>query len=164
MPNSLTRVLPFALVWSTRLPVSDCGTGVWTSTLRGFSRRHGLNQLWPEGTPIAPQDQVTDLPITLISLQAWHLHDRSQAGLPFRTPPSLCPDGTGILTRCPSLTPIGLSLGPTNPTRINLPSETLDLRRTCFSHVSRYSCRHPHFCSLHPSSRSGFDACRTLPY
>ena len=36
--------------------------------------------------------------------------------------------GTGILTCCPSPTPFGLGLGPTNPTRINLPSETLDLR------------------------------------
>ena len=36
--------------------------------------------------------------------------------------------GTGILTCYPSATPFGLTLGPTNPTRINLPSETLDLR------------------------------------
>ena len=28
-----------------------------------------------------------------------------------------------------------LGLGPTDPTRINLPSETLGLRGTCFSHV-----------------------------
>ena len=29
--------------------------------------------------------------------------------------------GAGILTSCPSLTAFALSLGPTNPTRINLP-------------------------------------------
>ena len=164
MPNSLTRVLPFALVYSTHLPVSVCGTVIRASTLRGFSRRHGLNQFWPEGTPITSQDQAADLPTALISLGAWHLHFHPQAGLPFRVPSSLRSDGTGILTRCPSLTLISLCLGPTNPTRINLPSETLGLRRTCFSHVSRYSCRHPHFCPLHPSSRSSFDADRTLPY
>ena len=56
--------------------------------------------------------------------------------------------GTGILTGCPSPTPLGLGLGPTNPTRTGLPSETLDFRRTWFSHVSRYSCQHSHFCPL----------------
>ena len=30
LPSSLTRVLPIALVYSTRLPVSDCGTDTWT--------------------------------------------------------------------------------------------------------------------------------------
>ena len=69
-----------------------------------------------------------------------------------------------MLTCCPSPTPFGLGLGPTNPTRINLASETLDLRGTWFSHVLRYSCRHSHFCQLHSSSRSSFYADRTLPY
>ena len=72
--------------------------------------------------------------------------------------------GSGILTGCPSPTPDGLDLGPTNPTRINLPSETLDNRGSCFSHDLRYSCRHSHFCPLHQSSQSGFSADRTLPY
>jgi hypothetical protein len=40
--------------------------------------------------------------------------------LPFRVPLCLYKNGTGILTRCPSPTPAGLGLGPTNPTRINL--------------------------------------------
>ena len=62
--------------------------------------------------------------------------------------PSLHSSSTGILTCCPSPTPLGLGLGPTNPTRTGLPSETLDFRRTCFSHVSRYSCQHSHFCPL----------------
>ena len=71
---------------------------------------------------------------------------------------------TGLLTRCPSLTPLGLSLGPTNPTRTDLPSETLDLRRTWFSHVLRYSCRHSHSCTLQSTFQLAFSACRTLPY
>jgi hypothetical protein len=41
LPNSLTKVLPFALVFSTRLPVSVCGTGAQVSLLRGFSRQPG---------------------------------------------------------------------------------------------------------------------------
>ncbi len=40
-----------------------------------------------------------------------------------------------ILPCCPSLTPFGLSLGSTNPGRINLPQETLDFRRICFSQI-----------------------------
>jgi hypothetical protein len=41
----------------------------------------------------------------------------------------------GLLTCFPSHTPFGLCLGPTNPGRINLPQETLGLRRTGFSPV-----------------------------
>ena len=88
----------------------------------------------------------------------------NRAGLPCCVPSSLLCSGAGILTCCPSPTPLGLGLGPPNPTRIDLPSETLDLRRTWFSHVSRYSCQHSHFCTLHQSSRSDFAASRTLPY
>ena len=40
-----------------------------------------------------------------------------------------------ILPCCPSPTPFGLSLGPTNPGRTNLPQETLGFRRTGFSPV-----------------------------
>ena len=57
-----------------------------------------------------------------------------------------------------------LGLGPTNPTRIDLPSETSGIRRTRFSRVLRYSCRHSHFHPLQQSSRSTFDASGTLPY
>ena len=41
----------------------------------------------------------------------------------------------GILTCFPSPTPFDLSLGPTNPGRINLPQETSGFRRTGFSPV-----------------------------
>ena len=41
LPSSLTKVLPFALVFSTHLPVSVCGTGTQTSSLSGFSRQNG---------------------------------------------------------------------------------------------------------------------------
>ena len=85
------------------------------------------------------------------------------AGLPFCVPPSLHPGGTGILTCCPSPTPLGLGLGPTNPTRTDLPSETLDVRRIWFSHISRYSCQHSHFCTLHCSSRYSFYAVQNAP-
>ena len=41
LPSSLTRILPFALVYSTRLPVSVCGTIIQQSMLRGFSWQQG---------------------------------------------------------------------------------------------------------------------------
>ena len=41
LPNSLTKVLPFALVSSTHPPVSVCGTGTHASSLRGFSWQLG---------------------------------------------------------------------------------------------------------------------------
>ena len=72
--------------------------------------------------------------------------------------------GIGISTDCPSPTALALGLGPTNPERINLPQETLDIRRARFSRAFRYSCRHSHFLPLQPSSRSTFTADGTLPY
>ncbi len=72
--------------------------------------------------------------------------------------------GIGISTDCPSPTALALGLGPTNPERINLPQETLDIRRARFSRAFRYSCRHSHFRPLQPFSRSAFTADGTLPY
>ena len=56
--------------------------------------------------------------------------------------------GTGILTCCPSPTLFSLGLGPTHPTRTDLPSETLDVRRMGFSPIFRYSCLHSRSCAL----------------
>ena len=74
------------------------------------------------------------------------------ADLPSCVPPSAhnaTVSGTGILTSCPSPTPFGLGLGPTNPTRINLAVGTLRLTVGAISHHAlRYSCRHSHFRSL----------------
>src|SRR5213593_3365306 len=44
LPSSLTRVLPIALVFSTRLPVSDCGTDTF-DLARHFSRQRGSLEL-----------------------------------------------------------------------------------------------------------------------
>ncbi len=51
MPSSLTKVLPFTLVYSTRLPESVCGTGAYESTFRSFSRQQGLTHLCLEDSP-----------------------------------------------------------------------------------------------------------------
>ena len=148
MPSSLTRVLPFALVSSTRLPVSVCGT------VNGFERDmlfsvQGAFHFLPFGTASRP-------------LTACHLNPLRGWNFPKRhiTPTA----GTGILTCCPSPTLFSLGLGPANPTRTDLPSETLDVRRTWFSHVFRYSYLHSHFYLLQRPSQDAFFGSRTLPY
>ena len=150
MPSSLTRVLPFACVSSTRLPVSVCGTGGWPHSSRAFSRPGVPPASSPEG------DDITG--VTRLPPQSTQRPDF----------PRVCalapPSGTGILTGCPSPAPSGLGLGPTNPTRTDLPSETSSFRRTWFSHVSRYSCQHSHFHALQHPSQNAFAARGTLPY
>ena len=69
LPSSLTRVLPIPLVCSTRLPVSVCGTGAWVS-LEVFLGSMGSTTCGPLGTAITSQDQATDLPVAITSLQA----------------------------------------------------------------------------------------------
>src|SRR5664279_2416090 len=64
LPSSLTRVLPIALVFSTRLPVSDCGTD--TSDLaRHFSCQHGSLESQHALLSIAARglNERTDLPV-----------------------------------------------------------------------------------------------------
>ena len=64
LPSSLTRVLPFALVCSTRLPVSVCGTGTQGSSLRGFSWRPGSTTSG-SGPRHRASAQGTDFPMPL---------------------------------------------------------------------------------------------------
>ena len=145
LPSSLTRVLSIALVFSTRLPVSVCGT-VTRGSLGAFLGSLGSTTCGHLASAFTPQALGAVFPTPFIALQAWHLNPITGWPTLLRPPFAQTPlRGTGILTRCPSPTACALGLGPTNPTRINLPSETLDLRRTCFSHVSRYSCQHSHF-------------------
>ncbi len=165
LPSSLTRVLSYALVCSTCPPVSVCGTGGCTSTLRGFSWPHGLSHLSAlHGIAIVSQPPHPDLPGRIIGLPTWHRDVHHPAGLPFGVPPSLHTPGTGILTCCPSPTASALDLGPTNPTRTDLPSETSGIRRMRFARILRYSYRHSHFPALHCSLRYSFNARGTLPY
>ena len=71
--------------------------------------------------------------------------------------------GTGILTSYPSPTPFGLGLGPSNPTRTDLPSETLDIRCGRFALPFRYSYQHSHFQPLQQPSRVCLHRCWNAP-
>ncbi len=165
LPSSLTGVLPIALVFSTRLPVSVCGTGT-CDLARGFSRRHRLSRL-ALGVPQADHHPSgSGGGFAYLRHRPTGLDVASDARPTFPRPPiaSLAATGgTGISTRCPSPTPLGLGLGPTNPGRINLARETLGFRREGFSPSLRYSYRHSHFCTLHVSSRSRFTAVQNAP-
>ena len=162
LPNSLTEVLPFPLVFSTRLPVSVCGTGTQVS-LEAFLGSLGsvASTLAGSPSPLSSSGLLTPLSSPTSLAPA-----RPTAGpptLPRHPFAQTTLRGTGILTCCPSATPSGLALGPTNPTRIDLPSETLDLRRTRFSRVFRYSCQHSLFCTLQASFQSPFSAVQNAP-
>ena len=190
LPSSLTRVLPIALVCSTRLPASVCGTDA-VDLARRFSCRigsvesafafHSLLGVMrgriclsspPTGLDAHSQSAL-DLPFPVTPLLSRSLLTGcldSKAASAHRRPRPWHPKvqtisgGIGISTDCPSPTAFALGLGPTNPERINLPQETLDIRRARFSRAFRYSCRHSHFRPLQPSSRSTFTADGTLPY
>jgi hypothetical protein len=162
LPSSLTRVLPFALVFSTPLPVSVCGTGVGGSLLRGFSWRQTGATSGPEASPsrLALRGRLFQPPSPRLALgTSLHL----EAGAARRVPPSLPSNGTGIFTCCPSPSPFGWGLGPTHPTWIDLPSETSGVRRMRFSHIFRYSCRHSHSRTLQGSFRSPLLRVRNAP-
>jgi hypothetical protein len=152
LPSSLTRVLPFPLVSSTCLPVSVCGTDAYASSLSGFSRQLGSVTSGSYGPPsrLALPNRASLVCSSHFSLGT-SIH--SEADLPNCVPASLHLNGSGILTGCPSPTPSGLGLGPTNPTWTDLPSESLGFRGTRFSRVSRYSCQHSRFCQPHSSFR-----------
>ena len=162
LPNSLTKVLSFALGYSPRLPVSVCGTGDTGLCLEGFLG--SLAQRLRLGDPLRFRNLRPDLPGHFISLRRSHRnYQRSGSSTILRH--SIAPyTGIGMLTDCPSPTLFSLGLGPTNPMWTDLASETLGIRRSRFSRDLRYSYRHSHFCSLHRSLQYGFDACRTLPY
>ncbi len=73
--------------------------------------------------------------------------------------------GTGISTRCPSTTPVGLALGPDSPREEKLDPGTLDHSADGF--LTRHSLLMPAFSLEHAPPdgfHPGFTACPTLPY
>src|SRR5574340_544949 len=63
LPNSLTKVLPFALVFSTRLPVSVCGTGAQKLCLGTFLGNK-TQPLMPCGSLLPRLNQRIYLPVS----------------------------------------------------------------------------------------------------
>ena len=114
MPSSLTRVLPFVLEFSSRLPVSVCGTGT-LQHLAAF---------------LAGADSCASLLYSapLFNFSLWHayfttcrpclkdalFHLRAHTISPCHCVINLF-GSAGISTCCPSSTPFGLDLGPDLP-------------------------------------------------
>ena len=112
LPSSLTRVISRTLVFSTRLPVSDCGTGA-ALLARRFSRQCGINRFDPVGSPT----HSSDLPGRIcLSPASYKLGPSLPVdGRPSLLRPSIAHNahgGTGISTCCPSPTSFDLGLGP----------------------------------------------------
>ena len=125
MPSSLERVISRALVFSTSPPVSVCSTIIRINAARLFS------SVWTHSSLLS-EDKMPQF--------------NKCYELSYCVPLLNNADGYGILTVCPSSTPLGLNLGSTNPGRTNLPQETLDFRRTGFTPV--YSLLMPTFSLL----------------
>ena len=111
MPSSLTRVLPFVFEFSSRLPVSVCGTGT-SKYLATFLAGVDSKTSFPWSTPRHASGFrlaffTTSHPQRLDAL----LHPRASSIFPCHC--FICSLGSaGISTCCPSRTPFGLRLGP----------------------------------------------------
>ena len=115
MPSSLTRVLPFVLEFSSRLPVSVCGTG--TSYLfSGFSRQRGFISFATIFTP-HQRNSLQQAYFTTCHYLALHtaFHSRALTILLCHRFIYAIFGGIGFSTDCPSSTPFGLDLGPDLP-------------------------------------------------
>ena len=114
MPSSLTRVLPFVLEFSSRLPVSVCGTGTskyLAAFLAGVDSKTSF--LW--STPhhslaLRLAYFTTSQPHCLDAL----FHLRASSIFPCHCI-IISLGSTGLSTCCPSATPFGLALGPDYP-------------------------------------------------
>jgi hypothetical protein len=116
LPSSLARVLPRALCFSHRLPVSVCSTGS-VHLARGFSWQLGFSHF---GTELPSPSRLRLLPGGFASRapsHAWTGTTNGPLRLPLCVTPSLVTvhTGTGMSTGCPSPTPLGLGLGPDSP-------------------------------------------------
>ena len=114
LPSSLTRVLPFVLEFSSRLPVSVCGTGT-SKYLAAFLAGVDSKTSFPLSTPLHSLALrlayfTTSQPHCLDAL----FHPRASSIFPCHCFINSL-GSTGLSTCCPSATPFGLALGPDYP-------------------------------------------------
>ena len=135
LPSSLTIVLPIALVFSTRPPVSVWGTGTVLTHCWAFldsvalvtsteSSRHHVSELRPQLssgpsytlTRGLPSPRFTYPPASPSSYPPAVRWDRPEGQPPRRNSWAWREHGgTGISTSCASTTPFGLALAPDSP-------------------------------------------------
>ena len=114
LPSSLERFNSRALVYSTRIPVSVCGTGdIWLTTKL-------LLEAWYH---LIPRSRSFEVPTFQLKEGRIYLcpqplrldcHIQQTARLTFSVTPKIkhLHAGRGILTSCASTTPYGLALAP----------------------------------------------------
>jgi hypothetical protein len=121
LPSSLTRDHPRACGSSPCRPVAVSGTECGQLPGPLFSASGG-SRLRPDGLALRR------LPGVGRTLPVVRAVPRPRPG-PLRR----CRARIGISTDCPSATPLGLALGPTNPERTILPPEPCGFRRAGFA-------------------------------
>ena len=115
LPSSLTRVLPFVLEFSSRLPVSVCGTGTFT-LFSSFSRQCGFIDFASLVRSPSALRFATGVLHCLPTLRLGRAFPSARFDYPsVSLLHTSCVGGTGFSTRCPSPTPFGLGLGPDLP-------------------------------------------------
>ena len=161
LPSSLAVVISHTLGCSPRVPVSVCGTVTHKLHRRLFSSQGPSRSRRPCGLSACRYPSEGNYAPSYVPDR----HNQSPSGLPSGVPAaSTLKGGAGILTCCPSPTPFGLGLGPTNPGRTSLAQETLPLRWEGFS--PSLSLLMPAFSLLQADTHPHGYACsyRTLPY
>ena len=117
LPSSFTRVLSCALVFSTCLPVSVCGTVWYKLSLSGFSWKHSISLFF--NTVMSKPLHTSALMQVRISLNSppscKYRNYQSPAKPSFLRPHIALIPSSGILTRFPSTTHFCLALGADSP-------------------------------------------------
>jgi hypothetical protein len=116
LPSSLARVLSRALVFSTRLPESVCGTVTEVAPREAFLGSMGSLSCWPQlATSSRLGVKRPRLPLSGPKASSYllELTSSSELSIPFSVPSRFKAilGGAGILTCFPSPTPFGLGLG-----------------------------------------------------
>ena len=161
LPSSLTVIHPSALVYSTRLRVSVCGTGTSEVMFSGFSRQSAYLRYW-----IVPKDapycQVRLFPWICLRKSTPTLFNglfRQPAAVSLLLPHVTLKGSNGILT----VSAIGLAVRLSLRTRLTLIRLALIRKpESCGEGVShplyRYLYLHLLFHTLQQGSRPTFDA------
>ena len=129
LPSSLTRDHPSTLVLSH--PATSVGLRYGRPRLppRAFSRRLGSTESPKAGAFEFLTPRQTPPKRSRLRASTPHVRwGRSAYRTPRRAGTLTSAGGDGISTVCPSPTPFGLGLGPPNPTRMDLASETSAIR------------------------------------
>jgi hypothetical protein len=151
LPSSLTRDHSSTWVYSTSLPVSDCGTVTVVTPIAAFRACPGPAPLALLAERLALASRST-LPGTNPGAP-YQLGRRSSRRSACRPAYSRWSErnhgGSRLSTACPSPTARALGLGPPTPPRIARAAEPSGIRCGGFSPPKRYSFRHSHLIALH---------------